>query len=88
VFRIAVVVSLAFLALNVAKREQLVQRASLLGGCAPVQVSAPAAAGDHWRACRAGRLTGAPDLSPRCTSAGTTASAHLWRCPATAYAAP
>jgi hypothetical protein len=87
VFRIAVFVSLAFVALSVGHQKHLLQRAALVGTCTPVQVSGPAAPDVAWRSCRSGRLTGAPDLSARCTAAGTTAKTQLWRCPVTSYAA-
>ncbi len=63
------------------RHEHVLEDAGLLGSCDVVETAAPAEG--QWLACRAGRLTEAPDLSrDACVHAGTRASLEYWRCPA------
>lgn len=71
--------------LALAKHERVLDRTGLFGSCA--QLAAPAPEGGQWLECRAGRLTGYPDLSQdSCMSGGLRGGAHYWICP-TAFVA-
>jgi hypothetical protein len=73
-------VALAAAALTVARDGHTLQRAGLLGSCH--HVATPAGSWGEWWGCRAGKLTGAADLSTKsCTRMGTAVGLEYWRCP-------
>ena len=77
--RTTVVVALVASALAAAHHERVFDRVGLLGSCSAV-ASTPE--GGQWLECRAGSLTGYPDLSQdSCTAGGTRGEARYWRCP-------
>ncbi len=79
--RIALLLCVVVVAFAAVKRERVLERAGLLASCSAVSVPADPAA--EWQACRAGRLTGYPDLSrDSCTPQGIQQSVAYWRCPA------
>lgn len=63
------------------KQERVLERAGLLGTCAPVAGAVPD--GGEWLACKPGSLTGYSDLSrDGCTPQGGAGDIRYWRCPA------
>jgi hypothetical protein len=80
--RFAVFAALVVAGLVYAHDHQLLSESHLMGGCTAVQLATAAPDGSEWRACTDGALTGgAPDLSARCTDAGTLNGRKLWKCP-------
>ena len=63
-----------------AKKEHVLDRTGLLGSCSAVAGAAPD--GGQWQACRAGELTGYPDLSQdSCRRGGMRGEVRYWICP-------
>jgi hypothetical protein len=78
--RIFLAALLVFAALITTKRERLLERAHIAGWCATYAYSDD---GTEWRACSAGRVSGAPNLKRNgCTDVGPRGNTELWRCPA------
>lgn len=79
--RIALLLCVVAVAFATVNRAHLLEQAGLTGSC--TVVATPADPASEWRACKAGRLTGAPDLSRGgCTRGGVYAGSEYWRCPA------
>lgn len=80
--RIVLVTAALAAGLAFAKDARVLERAELVGTCAPV--AAPAGdTGAVYASCRPGRLEGRPDLTRRsCVSQGTAGRVEVWRCPA------
>ncbi len=79
--RIALLLCVAAVAFATVKYVRLLEQAGLTGSC--TVVATPADPASEWRACSAGRLTGAPDLSRGgCTRRGVDEGLEYWRCPA------
>ena len=73
-------VGVVVLAVMVAVKDGRVLRATGLDGSCSVVSTAPN--GIQVKACRAGKLHGAPNLSGKgCTDTGTVGSKIYWRCP-------
>jgi hypothetical protein len=84
IFAAAVCIAAALVAV---KKEHLVQRAGLSGSCSVV--STPPGQSGEWRACKAGRLAGRPDLHrDACTAQGLSGTLEFWRCPAPVKSSP
>ncbi len=67
-------------ALVAAKQSNALQRAQLLSSCS--EVTAPRGDENSWRACRAGKLDGRPDLSLKsCQPRGVSGKFEYWSCP-------
>lgn len=79
--RFAVLIVLVAAALTAVKREHVLERAGLLGSCSAV--ADPGDPTGQWQACRAGRLTGFPDLTrDSCAQQAVQPEVVYWRCPA------
>jgi hypothetical protein len=79
-FRVALAAALVASALAAAHHERVLDRTGLLGGCTAV---ATATAEDgQWLECRAGELTGYPDLSQdACERGAMRGEVRYWHCP-------
>ncbi len=81
-FRIFVVAALVIAAMLVVKDGRVLRDAGLTGSCAAV--APPSGQTGVWKACKAGKLDGRPDLSRQgCTPRGIAGRIEYWRCPAT-----
>ena len=79
--RFAALIAVLVAVFAAVKREHVLERAGLLGSCS--QVAVPGDPAGQWQACRAGRLTGYPDLSRgSCTRRSVQPGVVYWRCPA------
>jgi hypothetical protein len=79
-FRITLAAALVASALAAAHHERVLDRAGLLGSCAPL--AAATTDGGQWLECRPGDLTGYPDLSQdACTRGAMRGEVRYWRCP-------
>jgi hypothetical protein len=77
-FMAAAAIGIALLA--VVKREQVLERAHIVGACTTY---AQAADGSEWRECYPGRISGRPSLKlNNCTPSGFHGDNQLWHCPA------
>ena len=66
---------------------RVLQRLDLTGSCSVV--ATPNGQTGEWRACRAGRLAGQPDLSrDSCTQQAANAELVYWRCPTSIASSP
>jgi hypothetical protein len=84
--RIALVAVVIAGAMFAVKDGRLPRDAGLTGSCSVVQTAAD---GDQMKACRSGKLKGAPNLSrDGCTDAGLFSGRTYWRCPAPVASAP
>lgn len=78
VFAVAIVILGLMLAV---KDGRILRKAGLTGGC--TTVAAPATQDGEWRACKPGKLQGAPDLTRQgCTSQSVVGKIEYWHCPA------
>ena len=69
------------------KDGRVMRKAGLTGGCSGV--ATPRGDTGAWKACVAGKLQGAPDLTRQgCTSVSTYGKTEYWRCPAQIGSAP
>ena len=65
----------------------VLQRLDLSGSCSVVVT--PRGQSGEWRACRAGRLAGQPDLTrDSCTQQATNGPLVYWRCPTSIESRP
>lgn len=78
--RTFVAAALVASALAAAHHERVLDRADLLGSCAPLTAAAPD--GGQWLECRPGSLTGYPDLSQdSCRRGDMRGEVRYWLCP-------
>ena len=79
-FRLVVAAAITAAFLTYARSENLLDRASVLGSCVAMSAAAPL---DHqWWECRAGELTGFPDLSKDgCNRGIMRGEVRYWLCP-------
>ena len=85
--RIFFVGAAIFATIAVAKHENWLARAGLVGTCQLVQ--APYGDTSQWWACKQGLITGYPVLTQQqCDEQGVTAQRELWRCPTPLTQAP
>jgi hypothetical protein len=79
-FRFLVAAAIIGSVLAFAKDRQVLDRAGLLGSCAPLAAAAPQES--QWWECRAGQLTGYPDLSQDgCKRGALRGDVRYWLCP-------
>ena len=79
--RILLVGALIFTSMVVIKHDHVLQRTGVVHSC--TNVAAPPGDTSTWKACRAGKLEGQPDLTrDSCTEASASATLAYWRCPA------
>ena len=65
----------------------VLQRLDLTGSC--TVVATPQGQTGEWRACRAGRLAGQPDLTrDSCRQKATSGAVVYWRCPVAVESSP
>jgi hypothetical protein len=80
-FRFLVAAALIGSVLFYAKEQHVLDRAGILGSCAPLTVAAPK--DSVWWECRPGKLTGYPDRSKdNCTRGVLRGEVRYWLCPA------
>ncbi len=79
--RVVLVAALVAALMVAVKDGRVLRHAGLTGSCS--SVATPAGQSGSWKACRAGRLEGRPDLSrDSCTSVERVGPLEYWRCPA------
>ena len=84
--KVVLVALVAVLAMAEVKHGWVLRRAGLLGSCV---VYSTASNGTQWEVCKAGTLTGRPDLgSNGCTSQSRYSTLEYWDCPAPIVSAP
>jgi hypothetical protein len=83
-FRFIVAAAIIGSLLAFAKDQHVLDRAGILGSCAPLAATAATIADEsQWWECRPGQLTGYPELSQDGCKRGTTrGEVRYWRCPA------
>ena len=80
-FRFIVAAAIIGALLAYAKAEHVLDRAGILGSCAPLTANAPK--DREWWECRPGKLTGYPDRSKHnCTRGDLRGEVRYWLCPA------
>ena len=85
--RIWLVALVVVAVMGVVKGHHVLQRAGLTGYC--TAATGPAGSAGSWRACHAGRLSGAPDLSrASCHRAVRVGKVAFWRCPENVASSP
>jgi len=81
VFRYGVAAALIASAAAAAHSQGMLDRAAVLGSCAPLVAQAPH--DGQWWECRPGALSGYPDLSKdACTRGDLRGEVRYWLCPA------
>ena len=80
-FRLAVAAAIVASLLAFAKEQRVLDRAGILGSCTPLTFAAPN--DSQWWECRAGKVTGFPDLSQdACKRGSLRGEVRYWLCPA------
>jgi hypothetical protein len=84
--RVFVLAALVVAFMVMVKDGRVMRDVGLFGSCSVVRNGTGAAT--DWRACRSGKLSGAPDLSRQsCKRWGTKGGVDYWRCEAAVNAA-
>jgi hypothetical protein len=84
-FRIVIAAAIIGSLLAYAKEQDVLDRAGILGSCAPLTAAAPD--DSQWWECRPGELTGYPDLSQDgCNRGAKRGEVRYWLCPTTLVA--